>query len=51
MSYNNGERSGDSDDEEETLLATTHHRAKRVIDGFLDFAMQGNVMEVACGLM
>lgn len=43
-------RLGDSDDEE-TLLAQTGQKARRLWEGFVDFAMQGNILEIAFGLM
>ncbi|KAK0617848.1 large-conductance mechanosensitive channel [Bombardia bombarda] len=44
---NNGYESEDSDD----LLEQGRRRARRVIDGFIDFAFQGNVLEIAFGLI
>lgn len=43
-------RLGDSDDEE-TLLAQTGQKARRLWEGFVDFAMQGNILEIAFGLI
>lgn len=40
-----------SDDEETSLLARGSHRARRLWAGFVDFAMQGNILEIAFGLM
>lgn len=37
--------------ESDSLLEAGHRRAKRVVDGFLDFALQGNILEIAFGLM
>ncbi len=45
---NNGYESGD---EEDNLLDHARRRSRRLIDGFIDFAFQGNVLEIAFGLM
>jgi len=37
--------------EDPEFLATTHRHARRVIDGFISFAFQGNVLEIAVGLI
>jgi len=37
--------------EEDSLLGHSTQRAKRFWDGFIDFAMQGNILEIAFGLM
>ncbi|KAH8884740.1 gated mechanosensitive channel [Thozetella sp. PMI_491] len=39
------------EDEEESLLATGERRVRRLWSGFLDFALQGNILDVALGLM
>lgn len=36
---------------EEDLLEASRRRARRLWDGFLDFALQGNILEIAFGLM
>lgn len=41
----------DSSDEDDTLLELGERRVKRVWEGFIDFAFQGNVLEIAFGLM
>jgi len=41
----------DSSDEDDTLLELGERRVRRVWEGFLDFAFQGNVLEIAFGLM
>lgn len=41
----------DSDDESDTLLEESRQKVRRVWEGFVDFAFQGNVLEVAFGLM
>ncbi|KAH6692424.1 large-conductance mechanosensitive channel [Plectosphaerella plurivora] len=43
-------RLGDSDDED-TILVATGQKARRVWTGFVDFAMQGNILEIAFGLI
>ncbi|KAL2129514.1 hypothetical protein VTI74DRAFT_7664 [Chaetomium olivicolor] len=40
----------DSDDEH-ALLDEGRRRAKRIVHGFIDFAFQGNVLEIAFGLI
>ncbi|KAL2754440.1 hypothetical protein ACRALDRAFT_1032120 [Sodiomyces alcalophilus JCM 7366] len=40
-----------SDDEEASLLARGGNRARRLWSGFVDFAMQGNILEIAFGLI
>ena len=37
--------------EEESLLQRGQQSARRFMDGFLDFALQGNILEIAFGLM
>lgn len=37
---------GDAD-----LLVIVPKRARRIFDGFIDFATQGNILEIAFGLM
>ena len=41
----------DSSDEDDTLLEHGQRRVRRVWEGFIDFAFQGNVLEIAFGLM
>lgn len=36
---------------EESLLEYGTRRTRRIVDGFLDFATQGNILEIAFGLM
>ena len=38
-------------DEESSLLDRGQRKFKRFWDGFADFAMQGNILEIAFGLM
>lgn len=40
-----------SSDEDDTLLELGERRVRRVWEGFIDFAFQGNVLEIAFGLM
>lgn len=42
---------GYESDDSENLLETGARKAKHLWSGFLDFAMQGNVLEIAFGLM
>ncbi|CCF35817.1 hypothetical protein CH063_07529 [Colletotrichum higginsianum] len=43
---------GNSDvDEGESLLGRGRDKARRFWDGFIDFALQGNILEIAFGLM
>jgi large conductance mechanosensitive channel len=42
---------GYESDDSENLLEQGARRAKNLWSGFLDFAMQGNVLEIAFGLM
>lgn len=44
-------RLGDDGQEEETLLEYGTKRTRRIVGGFLDFATQGNILEIAFGLM
>ncbi|OLN97598.1 Large-conductance mechanosensitive channel [Colletotrichum chlorophyti] len=44
------QRRGDSR-EEESLLSRGHERARRFWSGFIDFALQGNILEIAFGLI
>jgi large conductance mechanosensitive channel len=44
-------RLGDFSDDEDTVLAQTGEKARRLWSGFVDFAMQGNILEIAFGLM
>lgn len=41
----------DSDSEEHALLDQSRRRAHRLLRGFVDFAFQGNVLEIAFGLI
>ncbi|KAK3307514.1 large-conductance mechanosensitive channel [Chaetomium strumarium] len=41
----------DSDEEREQLLTESRRRARRILHGFIDFAFQGNVLEIAFGLI
>jgi large conductance mechanosensitive channel len=41
----------DSDSEEPDLLDESRRRAHRLLRGFIDFAFQGNVLEIAFGLI
>jgi large conductance mechanosensitive channel len=38
-------------EEEETLMESGQRRARRFFEGFLDFALQGNILEIAFGLI
>lgn len=38
-------------EESATLLEESTERVRRVWDGFIDFALQGNILEIAFGLM
>ncbi|OHX00811.1 large conductance mechanosensitive channel [Colletotrichum incanum] len=43
---------GNSDNgEEESLLGRGREKARRFWDGFIDFALQGNILEIAFGLI
>lgn len=44
-------RLGDDGQEEETLLEYGTKRTRRIVGGFLDFATQGNILEIAFGLI
>lgn len=37
--------------ETESLLGRSRHRVRRFFDGFIDFAFQGNILQIAFGLM
>lgn len=37
--------------ETESLLGRSRHKMKRFFDGFVDFAFQGNILQIAFGLM
>jgi large conductance mechanosensitive channel len=37
--------------ESDSLLDRSRHRVKRFFDGFIDFAFQGNILQIAFGLM
>lgn len=41
----------DSDSDEHDLLDESRRRASRILHGFIDFAFQGNVLEIAFGLI
>lgn len=47
----NGQNEQDSDPEIQALLNHGTRRAKRFLSGFIDFAFQGNVLEIAFGLI
>lgn len=38
-------------EEEETLLSYSTKKTRRIVHGFMDFATQGNILEIAFGLM
>jgi large conductance mechanosensitive channel len=44
-------RDEENDDEERDLLDEGRRRAGRILGGFIDFAFQGNVLEIAFGLI
>lgn len=50
LQYHTMPRLGDGE-EEETLLEYGTKRTRRIVGGFLDFATQGNILEIAFGLM
>jgi large conductance mechanosensitive channel len=37
--------------ETDTLLERSQNNIRRVWDGFIDFAFQGNILQIAIGLM
>jgi hypothetical protein len=37
--------------EEDSLLERSQRKARRIWDGFIDFAFQGNILQIAFGLM
>lgn len=37
--------------ETDSLLGKSQRRMKRIWDGFIDFACQGNILQIAFGLM
>lgn len=37
--------------ETDSLLGRGHRKVKRIWDGFIDFACQGNILQIAFGLM
>lgn len=39
------------DGQEESLIEYGTRRGRRILDGFMDFATQGNILEIAFGLM
>jgi len=38
-------------EQDESAYQATRRRATRMFDGFLEFALQGNILEIAFGLM
>jgi len=44
-------RLADDSDEDHDLLDEGRRRASRILHGFIDFAFQGNVLEIAFGLI
>lgn len=44
-------RLNDSGQEEESLIEYGTRKTRRILDGFVDFATQGNILEIAFGLM
>ncbi|KAL1861286.1 hypothetical protein Daus18300_008962 [Diaporthe australafricana] len=44
-------RLGDDGQEEETLIEYSTKRTRRIVGGFMDFATQGNILEIAFGLI
>ena len=44
-------RDVESADETDTLLERSRHKVKRLWNGFVDFAFEGNVLQIAFGLM
>lgn len=44
-------RLGDHGPEEESLIEYGTRKTRRILDGFMDFATQGNILEIAFGLM
>lgn len=51
LDYRTMPRLGGDGEEEETLLEYGTKRTRRIVGGFLDFATQGNILEIAFGLM
>lgn len=39
------------EEESQDLLRSSRRTARRLFDGFIDFALQGNILEIAFGLM
>jgi len=39
------------EEEEADILETSRRKARRLFVGFVDFALQGNILEIAFGLM
>lgn len=39
------------EDSEESLIEMGTRRTRRIVDGFVEFATEGNVLEIAFGLM
>ncbi|KAM7199885.1 Large-conductance mechanosensitive channel [Naviculisporaceae sp. PSN 640] len=48
---NNNNNGYESDNDVEDLIDAGRQRVRRVWDGFIDFAFQGNVLEIAFGLI
>ncbi|KAJ4389943.1 hypothetical protein N0V93_007416 [Gnomoniopsis smithogilvyi] len=44
-------RLGDNGQEEESLIEYGTRKTRRILDGFVDFATQGNILEIAFGLI
>lgn len=44
-------RLADNGQEEESLIEYGTRKTRRILDGFVDFATQGNILEIAFGLM
>lgn len=44
-------RLSDNGEEEESLIQYSTRKTRRLLDGFVDFATQGNILEIAFGLM
>ncbi|KAL1841971.1 hypothetical protein VTJ49DRAFT_6214 [Mycothermus thermophilus] len=45
------ESSSSSEEEDQPLLEESRRRVERIVNGFIDFAFQGNVLEIAFGLI
>lgn len=44
-------RDEEAADETDSLLDRGQRKARRIWDGFIDFAFQGNILQIAFGLM